>query len=191
MPLKPTHFCSAILTGLLLFVALSSCRSPDPIWNDDGRTMTDLRTLRLRNRPAVMLTPGVMLYADRIDYADKRKRAGTAVGRVYLEVEPEARYFWMVEHGYAGSATFDLGAERVILAEMPMLEREKMTMIATAHFTTMHLVWDGPMTTVHVAGPTRTDFAKSHPIPPGGLPRGTSVPPPLALKPPGKVLFSR
>ena len=141
--------------------------------------MTDLRTLRHRDRPHVELDRGVKLYADSISYADRRRRAGSAEGRVFLDVEPSARYKWMVEHGYSERATFDRRAQFAVLSGKPMLEREYMTMIATRDYTTMHVQWLGPTAQVHVEGPTRTDFAKSHPIPPGALP----MPPRTAPKP--------
>ena len=164
----PTLIQYSPIVAILLL--LSSCRSPDPVWNDDGRTMTDLRTLRDRKRPSVQLDGGVKLYADHITYSDKRRRTGEAQGRVFLDVEPSARYKWMVEHGHAQRATFDRRARELMLAGMPMLERQEMTMIATRDYTTMHIQWHGTVAHVHVKGPTRTDFAKSHPIPPGALP---------------------
>ncbi|HSI63685.1 MAG TPA: hypothetical protein VLE43_11220 [Candidatus Saccharimonadia bacterium] len=171
---------SPLVAALLL---LNSCRSPEPVWNDDGRTMTDLRVLRHRNRPSVELDRGVKLYADSIHFTDKSRRTGEAAGRVFMDVEPSARYKWMVEHGYADRATFDRRASVVMLAGKPMLEREHMTMIATEDYTTMHVQWFGQMAHVHVKGPTRTDFAKSHPIPPDALPPPSATPPPL---PPAK-----
>lgn len=156
------------LASVLLL--LSACRTPEPIWNDDGRTMTELRALRDRNRPSVEIDRGVKLYADRINYTDKRRRTGEAQGRVFLDVEPSARYKWMVEHGHADRAAFDRQASELMLAGYPMLERQEMTMIATRDYTTMHLQWFGRVAQVHVKGPTRTDFARSNPIPPGALP---------------------
>jgi hypothetical protein len=170
----PGFRLSPILFRFLPFapvlLLLSACRTPEPIWNDDGRTMTDLRTLRDRSRPSVEIDCGVKLYADRINYTDKRRRAGEAQGRVFLDVEPSARYKWMVEHGHADRATFDRGNCELMLAGHPMLERQEMTMIATRDYTTMHLQWFGTVAQVHVKGPTRADFAKSNPIPPGALP---------------------
>jgi hypothetical protein len=173
---------SPIVASLLL---LSACRTPDPVWNDDGRTMTDLRTLRDRKRPSVQLDRGVKMYADQIHYTDKRRRTGEAQGRVFLDVEPSARYKWMVEHGHAQRATFDRRGCELMLAGFPMLERQEMTMIATRDFTTMHIQWFGTVAHVHVKGPTRTDFAKSHPIPPGALPARlrTAAPPAPDAKP--------
>jgi hypothetical protein len=159
----------------VVLLLLSSCRTPDPVWNDDGRTMTDLRTLRDRKRPSVDLDRGVKLYADHITYTDKRRRTGEAQGRVFLDVEPSARYKWMVEHGHAQRATFDRRASELMLAGVPMLERQEMTMIATRDYTTMHIQWFGTVAHVHVKGPTRTDFAKGNPIPPGTIP--APVPP--------------
>lgn len=156
------------LAAVLLL--LGSCRTPDPIWNADGRTVTDLRVLRDRNRPSVEIDRGVKLYADHINYTGKRRRTGEAQGRVFLDVEPSARYKWMVEHGYADRATFDRRNSELMLAGHPMLERQEMTMIATRPYTTMHLQWFGTVAQVHVKGPTRTDFAKSNPIPAGALP---------------------
>jgi hypothetical protein len=72
----------------------------------------------------------------------------------------------MVEHGHAQRATFDRRGCELMLAGMPMLERQEMTMIATRDYTTIHIQWFGRMAQVHVKGPTRTDFAKSNPIPP-------------------------
>ena len=171
---------SPLVAALFL---LNSCRSPEPVWNDDGRTMTDLRVLRHRNRPSVALDRGVKLYADSINYTSKRRRTGEAAGRVFLDVEPSARYKWMIEHGYGDRATFDRRASVVVLGGKPMLEREHMTMIATEDYTTMHVQWFGPTAHVHVEGPTRTDFAKSHPIPPDALPPRTPLPPAPPAKP--------
>src|SRR4051794_34904557 len=99
---------SRIAAGLLLLAFLpASCRSPVPVWNEDGQTMTDLRSLRYRGGRSVELTSGVRLYADEIHFADRRRRAGEAVGHVFLDVEPLARYKWMVEYGYAGKASFN------------------------------------------------------------------------------------
>jgi hypothetical protein len=138
--------------------------------------MTDLRSLRYRSGHRVVLTPGVCLYADEIQYSDKRKRMGEALGHVFLDVEPVARCKWMVEHGYAGKATFSKRESFVVLADHPMLEREFMTQIATAPYTTIGVRWDAPMADVILRGPTRTDFAKSHPIPPGVVFRAVPVP---------------
>ncbi|RBP35904.1 hypothetical protein DES53_11970 [Roseimicrobium gellanilyticum] len=171
--LAQLSFVSAVL---LLF---SSCRTPDPIWNGDGHTMTDLRTLRDRSRASVELDRGVKLYADQITYSDKSRRTGEAQGRVFLDVEPSARYKWMVEHGHAQRASFDRRASELMLAGMPMLERQEMTMIATRDYTTMHLQWFGTVAQVHVKGPTRTDFAKSNPIPPGALSVPGTAPAPI------------
>ena len=93
--------------------------------------MTDLRSLRYRGGQSVALTPGVRLYADAIHFADKRKRTGEALGHVFLDVGPVARYKWMVEYGYAGKATFSKRESFVVLADHPMLEREFLTQIAT------------------------------------------------------------
>lgn len=166
---------ASLAIALLL---LNSCRTPDLVWNDDGKTMTNLRTLQYRNRPHVTLDRGVKLYADTITFTDKRGRTGGAEGRVFLDVEPSARYKWMVEHGYAQRATFDLHGSEVVLAGMPMLERQEMTMIATRDYTTMHVQWFGTVAHVHVEGPTRTDFAKSQPF----LVRAGALPPPVPQK---------
>lgn len=165
---------SFLALGMLLSVSLTSCRSPEPIWNADGKTMTDLRTLRHGNRPWVQLDVGVKLYADRITFADKRRQTGTAEGRVFLDVESPARYKWLLEHGYGESASFDRRADTVSLAGWPMLEKKMMTLVATEAYTTMHVQWRGPMAHTHVEGPTRSDFAKSHPIPPEALPAPAS-----------------
>lgn len=168
---------SRIAAGLLLLTFLPvSCRSPVPVWNEDGKTMTDLRSLRYRSGQSVVLTPGVRLHADAIHFADKRKRTGEALGHVFLDVEPVARYKWMVEYGYAGKATFSKKESFVMLADHPMLEREFMTQIATEPYTTISVRWDAPQADVVVRGPTRTDFAKSHPIPPGAVFRAVPVP---------------
>ncbi|MFZ4765993.1 MAG: hypothetical protein ACOYMN_13670 [Roseimicrobium sp.] len=136
-----------------------------PVWNKDGATMTDLRTLRLRGRQSVELTRGVRLYADAITFTDKARQTGVARGKVFLDVEPSARYEWMAENGYAEEATFDKKNKVVFLSHMPILERELMTMVATAPYTKFALRWDAPQTQLSVHGPTRTDFAQSHPIP--------------------------
>ncbi len=175
---------AVLAAALLLPFLLGSCRTPDLVWNDDGHSVTDLATLRVRHRPFVELEAGVKLYADRIIYLDKARRTGSVEGRVFLDVEPPARYKWMVEHGYAQRGTFDRRAQLVSLAGQPMLEREMMTMVATADYTTMHVQWRGPMAHVHVEGPTRTDFAKSRPPaplpPPGAFAARTFVPPAVA-----------
>lgn len=168
-----------ITACLLLLLALlpASCRSPVPIWNDDGDSMTDLRTLRHRGRSSVQLTPGVRLYADEIRFADKRKKSGEAFGRVLLDVGAEVRYEWMMKHGYAGRAHFNKQQRCVSLADRPMLEREFMTQIATEPYTTIEVRWDSGTPEVILHGPTRTDFAKSHPIPPGAVFPAVPVPP--------------
>lgn len=174
-----------ISAGLLLLTLLpASCRSPVPVWNEDGKTMTDLRSLRYRSGRSVELTPGVRLYADAIHFTDKRKRTGEAIGHVFLDVEPVARYKWMIEYGYAGKATFDKRESLVVLAAHPMIEREFMTQIATEPYTTIGVRWNAPTADVILRGPTRTDFAKSHPIPPGAVFRAVPVP----AKPVRKVL---
>jgi hypothetical protein len=159
----------SLVAALAAAALLASCRTPVPMWNEDGRTMTDLRALRIRGRQSVELTPGVRLYADEIRYGDKRKRTGEARGRVFLDIQPALRYDWMVRYGYAGAATFDRKQEWVSLGGLPILEREFMTQIATEPYTTIDLRWDTPMAEVIVRGPTRTDFAKSHPVPPGAV----------------------
>jgi hypothetical protein len=138
--------------------------------------MTDLRSLRYRSGQSVVLTPGVVLYADQIQFTDKHKRTGEAVGHVFLDVQAMARYKWMVEYGYAGRATFSRRESFVVLAGHPMLEREFMTQIATAPYTTIGVRWNAPQADVILRGPTRTDFAKSHPIPPDAIFRAVPLP---------------
>lgn len=170
------HVTLPLLAGTLLF----SCRAPVPVWNDDGNGMTDLRTLRHHGRDHVEITRGVHLYADGITFTDRRKRTGAATGHVLVEVDPAVRYEWPFQRGYAGRATFDRRNEVLILAERPMLEREMMTTIATAPYTTIELRWHGLLADVVVRGPTRADFAKSHPLPAGVvLPRATLPPAPV------------
>lgn len=153
---------------VLLLTGLASCSTPDLVWNPDAKSMTNLRSLRLEgNRPSVTLDKDVTLHADRIDYHDKRRRVGEAVGRVYLEVGPAGRYGWLVEHGYAERAAFDRRDRWVVLHGHAMLEREKMTQIATAPYTEMEIRWGQLTSDIIVRGPTRTDFAKSNPIPAG------------------------
>jgi hypothetical protein len=152
----------------LLLTGLNSCSTTDLVWNPDAKSMTNLQSLRLKgNRPSVTLDTDVTLYADRIDYHDKRRRAGEAVGRVYLEVGPAGRYGWLVEHGYAERAAFDQRDHWVMLHGHAMLEREKMTQIATAPYTELEIRWGHLTSDIIVRGPTRTDFAKSNPVPPG------------------------
>ncbi len=147
---------------------LPSCSTPDLVWNPDAKSMTNLRSLRLKgDRPSVTLDKDVTLYADRIDYHDKRRRVGEGVGRVYLEVGPAGRYGWLVEHGYAERAAFDRRDRWVVLHGHAMLEREKMTQIATAPYTELEIRWNHLASDIIVRGPTRTDFAKSNPVPPG------------------------
>ncbi|WP_009960572.1 hypothetical protein [Verrucomicrobium spinosum] len=147
---------------------LPSCSTPDLVWNPDARSMTNLRSLRLKgDRPSVTLDKDVTLHADRIDYHDKRRRVGEAVGRVYLEVGPAGRYGWLVEHGYAERAAFDRRDHWLMLHGHAMLEREKMTQIATAPYTELEIRWGHLTSDIIVRGPTRTDFAKSNPVPPG------------------------
>jgi hypothetical protein len=165
-----------------LLLTLASCRSPVPVWNDDGETMTDLRSLRHRGRQSLQLTPGVRLYADEIRYTDKRKRSGEALGRVFLDVGPSARYEWMIKYGYAGRAVFDKTRSYVSLADRPMLERDYLTQIGTEPYTTIDVRWTSRMADVVVRGPTRTDFAKSHPVPPGAVFRAVPVSPMPARK---------
>jgi len=158
----------SFLFAALLAFALPSCSTPDLVWNPDAKSMTDLRTLRIRgNRPSVTLDKDVTLYADRIDFDGKRRRAGEAVGRVYVEVGPAGRYRWMVEHGYAERAAFNVREGWVVLQGNAMLEREKMTQIATEPYTEIEVRWGRLWSDVILRGPTRTDFAKSNPIPSG------------------------
>jgi hypothetical protein len=63
-----------------------------------------------------------------------------------------------------------------------MLERDFMTQIATEPYTTIELRWDARTPEVILHGPTRTDFAKSHPIPPGTVFPAVPVPPEPARK---------
>ncbi len=154
------------LLALLTAVSLASCRTPVLIWNDNGKGMTDLRSLRHHARQHVELSPGVTLYADEIRYSDKKKHVGEAMGHVLFDVDPAVRYECLLEYGYAGRASFDRKQRYVILADHPMIEREFMTQIATAPYTTIEVRWDTPLTDVVLHGPTRTDFAKSHPKPP-------------------------
>lgn len=176
MPRPFRRFAPASLL-IAAVAALSACRSPVPVWNDDGRTMTDLRTLRHRAKQSVELTRGVRLHADEIRYMDKRRRTGEATGHVLLDVEPAVRYEWMIEHGHAGKAFFDKTQRFVELADRPMLEREFMTMIATEPYTTMIVSWAPRMAEITVRGPTRTDFSKSHPLPPGVVLPDAPLPP--------------
>ncbi|MEZ0386110.1 MAG: hypothetical protein ACAI34_03515 [Verrucomicrobium sp.] len=167
-------FCLATLIPFL-----SSCQTHPPrdvIWNPDGKSMTDLRTLRLRgDRPSATLTPGVTLYADRIDYLDKRRQHGEASGRVYVEVGPQARYAWLVENGYADRAAFNTRGNWLVLAGNAMLEREKMTQIATEPYTEIEIRWGTLVSDIILRGPTRTDFAKSNRLPPGVTIRGAAA----------------
>jgi hypothetical protein len=139
--------------------------------------MTDLRTLRHRARQSVELTPGVRLYADEIRFADKRKKAGEAAGRVLLDVGAGVRYEWMLKYGYAGKAVFDKRQSYVMLSGHPMIERDFMTQVATEPYTTLAVKWGSAIPEVIVHGPTRTDFAKSHPIPPDAVFPALPVPP--------------
>jgi hypothetical protein len=183
---------ASVLAILACSALLASCRSPVPVWNDDGRTMTDLRTLRHRGKQSVLLTTGVRLYADEIRYLDKRKRTGEAVGHVLLVVEPAARYEWMMKYGYAGKAFFDKKQDYVELADRPMLERDFMTQIATEPYTTIAVRWNSRVPEVIVRGPTRTDFAKSHPVPPDVvLPKVKLPPDPVRTAPPQFRLSKR
>lgn len=159
-------FIRPFLLALFVAVSFASCRSPVLVWNDDGKGMTDLRTLRHHAKKHVELTPGVTLYADEIHFSDKAKHTGQAVGHVLLDVAPGVRYEWLVEYGYAGKASFDKKRRFVVLADHPMVEREFMTQIASEPYTTIEIRWDAPLTEVVLHGPTRTDFAKSHPKPP-------------------------
>ena len=167
------------LAGMSLF----SCRSPVPVWNDDGRGMTDLRTLRHHGRDHLEVTRGVHLYADVITFTDHRKKTGVATGRVLMEVDPAVRYEWSVRYGYAGRATFDRRNEVLILADRPMLEREMMTTIATEPYTTIELRWHDLLAEVVLRGPTRSDFAKSYPLPAGIVLPRAALPPVPARKP--------
>lgn len=166
-----------LLATLTVSALLSSCRSPVLMWNDDGTTMTDLRTLRHKAKQSVELTRGVRLYADEIRYADKRKRMGEAVGHVLLDIDPAVRYEWMLKHGYAGKAQFDKKQRFVVLRDRPILEREFMTQVGTEPYTTIEVRWDAFLAEVIVHGPTRTDFAKSHPKPPGVVLPKAALPP--------------
>jgi hypothetical protein len=188
----PRRFLAPALGFIACTVLLASCRSPVPVWNDDGRSMTDLRTLRHHASKSVLLTTGVRLYADEIRYMDKRKRTGEALGHVLLEVEPAVRYEWSMNYGYAGKAFFDKKRRYVELADKPMLERKFMTQIATEPYTTIAVNWQVRIPEVIVRGPTRTDFAKSHPLPPGmALPSAPLPPEPARATPPRGVFHKR
>jgi hypothetical protein len=151
-----------------LSLILASCRTPDVVWNADGKSMTDLVDLRLRaGRSSVELTPGVTLWADSIQYGDKRRLQGEAEGQVYLEVMPAARGSWMVEHGYAGKAAFHRGSRWLVLGSTPILERGHTTQIGTEDYTEIEIRWRPLASEIIVRGPTRIDFGKSHPVPPG------------------------
>lgn len=164
-PHSHRHTCRFLA---LLALLITSCSTPDLVWNPDAKSMTNLQSLRLKgDRPSVTLDKDVTLYADRIDYRDKRRRVGEAAGRVYLEVGPAGRYGWLVEHGYAERAAFDRRDRWVMLHGHAMLEREKMTQIATAPYTELEIRWGRLTSDIIVRGPTRTDFAKSNPVPPG------------------------
>jgi hypothetical protein len=187
------RFLAPSSLGLIACAALlASCRSPVPIWNEDGQTMTDLRTLRHRAGKSVQLATGVRLYADEIRYLDKRKRTGEALGHVLLEVAPAVRYEWSMKYGYAGKAFFDKKQRYLELADKPMLEREFMTQIATEPYTTIAVNWQVRIPEVILRGPTRTDFAKSHPLPPGAIAPGAPVPPePVLASPPQGMIHKR
>lgn len=176
---RSLHIMLLLLAGVPLF----SCRSPVPVWNDDGLGMTDLRTLRHHGRHHLEVTRGVHLYADSITFTDHREKTGVAVGRVLVEVDPAVRYEWSVRYGYAGRATFDRRNDLLILADRPMLEREMMTTIATEPYTTIELRWNELLVDVVLRGPTRSDFAKSHPLPAGIVLPKSALPPPAARKP--------
>jgi hypothetical protein len=186
------RFLAPSSLGLIACAALlASCRSPVPIWNEDGQTMTDLRTLRHRAGKSVQLATGVRLYADEIRYLDKRKRTGEALGHVLLEVAPAVRYEWSMKYGYAGKAFFDKKQRYVELAEKPMLERSHMTQIATETYTTIAVSWQGRMPEVIVNGPIRTDFAKSHPVPPGVTFLSAALPVERLPAPPPSTAFQK
>lgn len=174
------HRCH--IAFLACTLSLASCRSPVLVWNADGAGMTDLRTLRHHAKQSVELTRGVRLYADAIRYTDKHKRTGEAAGHVLLDVEPAVRYEWMLEHGHAGKAMFDKSQCYVELADLPILEREFMTQVATAPYTTIAVSWRSRLAEVIVRGPTRTDFAKSHPLPAGVVLPKAALPPEPARK---------
>jgi hypothetical protein len=185
-------FAPATLGFIACTIWLASCRSPVPVWDDHGQSMTDLRTLRHRAGKSVPLAAGVRLYADEIRYLDKRKRTGEAIGHVLLEVEPAIRYEWSIKYGYAGKAFFDKKQRYVELADKPMLEREFLTQIATEPYTTIAVNWQARIPEVIVRGPTRTDFAKSHPLPPGMIvPRAALPPEPARATTPQGVFHKR
>jgi hypothetical protein len=71
---------------------------------------------------------------------------------------------------------FDKKRAYLSLAGHPMLERDYMTQIATEPYTTIDLRWNSRAADVVLHGPTRTDFAKSHPIPPGTVFRAVPLP---------------
>src|SRR5436305_288014 len=99
---------SRIPIGLALLALMPSSCSPVLVWNDDGRTMSDLRALRhQRGRQSVALSFGARLYADEIHYTDKHKRTGEAIGHVVLSLGTVTQSKWLVKYGYAGHALFD------------------------------------------------------------------------------------
>ena len=146
---------------------LLACHSIVPAWSDDGDSVTDLRTLRIRGRKQVLLAKGLTLHADEVRFTDKSRASGEAVGRVFLEAGPEAPYGLLMNFAYSGKASFDLRNDFVVLSDHPMLEWDNMTQIATAPYTAFRLHWTSLESQVTVEGPTRTDFAKSHRIPAG------------------------
>lgn len=150
-----------------LAVILSGCHGIVPVWNGNGASVVDVRTLRVRGPNAVLLAKGLTLYADKVEYGDKSHRTGRASGRVFLEAGPDSPYGVIFQYGYAGSATFDLREREVVLADQPMLEWSHMIQAATASYTTMRVHWTLLTCEVGVDGPTRTDFSKSHPLPAG------------------------
>lgn len=149
-------------------LAMASCsHRHSVVWNDDGKTMRNLAVLRLRNRPAVELDRGVSLYADTVQYDDKKHRSGEAAGRVFLDVAPDSRHVWLPRYGYAGRAIFNLKRSSVTLMDMPMVEWREMIQIATNKTTSITIHWSHVVTDVFVNGPTRADFSKSYPLPAG------------------------
>jgi hypothetical protein len=152
---------------LALSVFLVACDTVQPVWNEDGKSLADLRTLRIRGRSQVQLAKGLVLHADEVRFTDKSRRSGEAVGRVFLDVGQEAPYGLLAKFGYAGKASFDLRNHVVMLANRPILEWDHMTQVATAPYTTIQIHWTNLESDVKIDGPTRTDFARSYKVPAG------------------------
>ncbi len=151
----------------LLLMSASSCTTTQRPITDEHGFVTDLRAYRIQGRQQAILSEGVTLHADRIEFSGKSRLSGTAQGRVWVEVGNPAKYAWMIEAAYAGAATFNAKRHTLTLSDSPVLERSNMVMLATESYTEMDLEWDTFSTEVTVRGPTRTDFTKSSrpPIP--------------------------